>query len=378
MLIEISSSVIDQLNAEGQNEKVSIALDQLAYGRRNGRHELSGTLKDFRELANSSRLSPAARGVYKKMYGRLVQIGGLASKFNTRVRITSGAGASTFQEFNGKVIIEIPVETFSGKSLADRTVLLCENLSDIRLYGTLARFHLAENGLTQFYVSYEPQGGGGSTVSDAYNEIQNSEERFCLCITDSDLRGPGAAIGDTARRVGRIDDPAKPSSTFTYLRVRAIENLLSVAILKEIAKIDPETSKKIAVFVNISNSKHGEALRFANVKDGIILSKILKTAPDSAIRKFWMEIAGDYAILGCSITPECLHLAECKKEGECSCVIIPALGKGIVHKAMENVFDSFGMEMIKPLLDNITGPEWQRVGRMVAEWCFSSGPLVAT
>jgi hypothetical protein len=185
-------------------------------------------------------------------------------------------------------------------------------------------------------------------------------------------------VGDTASRVARVDDGDMPLTAFTHLSVRTIENLISVGILTEIAIADVETARKLPLLQAIAGSQHGTCLRYANIKNGMVLATVFRAPEESPLRQFWMALVGDRCSIGLAVSEACMKSAQCQRApGQaCSCVLVPGVGAGIIAKVSE-VISPLSSSEVTRLLDGAIAAEWLRVGRLVAEWCFASGPIAA-
>ena len=106
--------------------------------------------------------------------------------------------------------------------------------------------YLATQYLGSVILHCERRGGGGQTTAAEFATIQNSKNRLCLCITDSDKRYPGADLGDTAKAVQQVRDAGQHLCELLHLEVRAIENLLPLAAYKEVAATDPNWNHGVA------------------------------------------------------------------------------------------------------------------------------------
>lgn len=162
---------------------------------------------------------------------------------------------------------ELAIDFFKNTSAIQPPTLLCENLNDTRFYFALCREYFG----VDFINTKNGLGGGGSSTADALEKIVNDNDRFCLCIVDSDIKYPGCSDGGTYVAIQNKGLPESPVYEVYKLKVHEIENLIPIDfVYKHIKK--KQISKFSYKLKRIDQD--GDILRYYDVKKGIRLSTI--------------------------------------------------------------------------------------------------------
>ena len=187
---------------------------------------------------------------------------------------------------------EIAINFFKNTSAIQPPILLCENLDDTRFYSALCKEYFGD-----IYINTKNGlGGGGSTVADNLENIINNNDRFCLCVVDSDIKYDGAPEGGTYKAIQ--NKKLKPNSTYDIckLNVHEIENLIPIDKVIQFIK-----NKRVRQFAqrlkNIDNT--GDILFFYDIKDGISKKSIER---DCNYYKFANKIYQRLQKPSCNIT----------------------------------------------------------------------------
>lgn len=164
---------------------------------------------------------------------------------------------------------EIGIDFFRKTSAIQPPILLCEDLDDTEFYFALCKEYFGE----RYINTTNGQGGTGSSVADALEHIVNNNDRFCLCIVDSDIRYPGAPDGGTYEAVQ--NKMLDPNSTYKVhkLGVHEIENLIPFDSVCQ--HIKDRGIRRFAKRLKEIDS-NGDILRFYDIKDGISKRNIRK------------------------------------------------------------------------------------------------------
>lgn len=150
--------------------------------------------------------------------------------FNIIIKLIHNGNEYSYSTTEKKIEYRcIKYNKFLDSVTIQKTILLGENPSDAETYKIFSDYYQKQQKLN-YRSLYEARGGGGNTVVKEYEPIYNSEERFCLCILDSDKRTPTKTkYGNTAQPI--VDYHTKASkrnykSTYYILDVLELENLL--------------------------------------------------------------------------------------------------------------------------------------------------------
>lgn len=181
---------------------------------------------------------------------------------------------------------EISIFFFEKTISVQKAIILGENANDTSFYGYLAHIYYPD-----VRLSYDKAGGGGSTTSDTLVEIQKQNERFCLVITDSDLRYPNAPIGGTAESVGKVWNQKLTQIGVYTITVHEVENLLPVVFVKEKTKTNKEARNFLSKLCHCRNLNF--YWRYYDIKEGICISEIESSADYySFAEKLYSEVYG--------------------------------------------------------------------------------------
>ena len=162
---------------------------------------------------------------------------------------------------------ELAIDFFKNTSAIQPPILLCENLDDTKFYFSLCREYFGINNIN----AKNGQGAGGSSVADNLEHIVNNQDRFCLCIVDSDIKYPDCDDGGTYVAIKNKNLVPHPSYDVYQLKVHEIENLIPIDIISRSIKnkSDRDFSKRLK---DIDHD--GDILKYYDIKEGIKLSKI--------------------------------------------------------------------------------------------------------
>jgi hypothetical protein len=154
-----------------------------------------------------------------------------------------------------------------------KSIILGENGKDSDLYSFFAEYYRLKKNLDHLVIKYKPQTGGGSTIEKEYETIYRNKEEFCICLVDSDKRAPHKQIGDTARKVLKINVKMEKENFnmkchLLILNTLMAENLLPDTFYKTAYKADV-LKKKIISSLNILEKDDCNIKHYFNYKKGI-------------------------------------------------------------------------------------------------------------
>ena len=162
---------------------------------------------------------------------------------------------------------ELAIDFFRKTSTIQPPILLCENLDDTKFYFALCREYFGIN----FINTKNGQGAGGSSLADNLENIVNNQDRFCLCIVDSDIKYPNCDDGGTYVAILNKNLVPHPSFEVYKLNVHEIENLIPIDIISK--NTNDNNKRKFANRLKeIDND--GDILKYYDIKEGIKLASI--------------------------------------------------------------------------------------------------------
>jgi len=242
----------------------------------------------------------------------------------------------------------IKYNKFLDSVTIQKTILLGENPSDAEIYKVISDYYQKQQNLN-YSSLFEARGGGGNTVVKEYEPIYNDEERFCLCILDSDKRYKEQTnYGDTADKVKKFEEQVHKKNCkmrIEILEVLELENLLPLSFYKD------TYSNKIHIVNNIE--------------------KILKI--DSNFKKYFDFKKG----ISCKYD---IKKLSCK--GYLKDYLCPLIKKSKVTTTNEKLLDGFQgkktdilQDFIKQEFsyivekinnDSFVKPHWEKLGKLIA------------
>ena len=373
MLIDIDLKIYAQDDSHVLSEIHINSLINLSIAWREGKHIVTGSRETLDYIRNNAKLSPKQRGCFDHMYKDTTVHGALKSQLLRHIEAVAGLSLPELKHFGDKKTIRLPLEFFHDSETIQKTVLLTENVNDQLLYGIMLSVFMCSKNISGSYCSHEPIGGGGSTTQNPYKTYQNSMNRLCLCILDSDRKFPKGPIGNTARSVKDIDVDDKPHTELMILDSREIENLIPTKLLKEMPSQNHSFGESIVRLELIEESNSGWLRNFLDFKKGTKLGKILLLGHNTDEYKAWKDYFDTIDLN--TINKNCINSKSCMKNesnNNCECFISLPFCEGILGMSCEHL-DSMSPEKIMECLCKYTKPEWEKIGGLIFAWCFA-GP----
>lgn len=270
VVVEIAKDVTEYL--ESNKEKITeqsdiiVMLNEVARQCSEHYHVIVAEIDVLEYLKRCPILNECTRRVFSSLSRKAFEL----KAFSDRVtyKIVFYAGDIIRKEKNNSIIkIYIPI---LRKFLLKQAVLICENLSDARLYVDLTKEFLEERG-ENLYINVHLMHCGGSLMMDTVeNEISYGECEPIACIVDSDRKYKDDSIGSTAKdaqRVFRRKENNYPIDLY-ILDVRMKENLFPPRLLLLDGVIaNREMLERLEA--KIDCPKYENVFKFFNFKEGI-------------------------------------------------------------------------------------------------------------
>lgn len=367
MLFALHDSLLGELQKSAVDHQLIDLLEDLARHRQSGVHLITGSRSLLKTITNLSNLSRKSSDVYLFVLEELTQLRNVTTLLARRIEVTDEYATNVITNSDGSQTFQIPYRKLQKLSIFNKTILLSENLLDSKIYAHIADAYLAMNGLRGIKLDFEKRGGGGSTIADEYHEIQQNQERLCLCVVDSDKKTPNSTIGSTAKNVTAKDDSNILLCEVAIIEPRDIENLFPASVLREIVQ---EASKlsMIEVLETIDSCPTNPDARYhLDIKKGITLGEVLHAPAQEEFHKYWKTILARH---GFSKNCACSVSANCNSPGECTCIIAEGLG----DKIAEVFFDKFlNVSSSHKVIERVSTIEhlrsnWESIGRIIAAW----------
>lgn len=371
MLIFIHSSVVDDGDENTWDDDTVLALENLAIARREGKHSVIANRETLRTIAQCSHLSKFSRNIYHKLYNQSTQFSSYLSAVTKYIEIVNPCYEPEVLSDSGKQIIKVPPRFFNDSELVQKTILLGENLDDAFFYETIAKVYLRWKRINA-QIKCDRRGGGGSTISSEYINIQKLNERFCLCIVDSDKIAPNGDLGSTADRLRKSDDPDCKKTQIFILHCRESENLIPNSILSKLYAGKQEKLEALNIIKSISL----EVRCFLDIKEGTYLKKIM-AENTCEIKNFWSAKIPQIPHISERINNSCQTNWQCSSNsGKCQCQISLGLGDKTLSKTVEYLQDNTPNEIAR-IVDHSMRSDWEKIGEVVMDWCIAESPIRA-
>jgi hypothetical protein len=190
-------------------------------------------------------------------------------------------------------------------------LILDENLDDITVYAKITEIYQQNNQLNQINLQYLPQGGGGQEITTAFQTIFDSQDKFCLCISDSDKKSPHHNKGSVSTGLSKIMDSAESICYWLSLNVRAIENLFPISFYQDAFGLDVNKLDAIKFLQTINNSSFSDARKYLQMREGLTLFEIFESANKGQqnLHQYWFRVVVGISYLNkfrnCSSNSQC-------------------------------------------------------------------------
>lgn len=235
MIIIIKSDI----NIEVDTVKKARALDNILASFGECRHLVWMPRELTKSLLEFDLLSAYSKRVLHELYSFVAETKGIEQEFNFHITI----------DFNSPQLLQTSEECITiGYGLLcestslNKSILLTENLKDAELMEISARTYLSLSGkLSACKISVDQRGGGGNTTFDSFSQLERNN-LFFLCIIDSDLKHPKGPTGTTAKRFKDTQHGLKNRRYLRILECHEIENLIPLAVIKELRGAEYEGS----------------------------------------------------------------------------------------------------------------------------------------
>ena len=374
MLIRIDKSVVDLKDKDSLADEVILALEMLAAARREGKHAIIAERETLQALSQCKQLLKISRNIYLRLLNEFTKFRSLQSSVNTYVEVTNHCPEPNLVKISNKKILKVPPSFFNDSERIQKTILLCEHSNDALFYESVAKCYLRWNN-RNIYISCEYRGGGGSTLANEYKNIQNSRNRFCLCIADSDRIAPGSRLGSTANKVRSEDNNNCILTEVFILEVREIENLIPLEILSASWSGNKNREDALMICEKILESSAFEMKFYLDLKQDTYM-KDLVCSSDPTVKDFWTTKIRQVLDVSKGIDEWCLSNWKCSSSDDCKCKIPSGFGPNILGNTLEFMQSNSPHKLAK-LVDGLHRLTWQAIGQEVVDWCFAESPIRA-
>lgn len=358
------------------------ALSNLARSGREGRHIIVALREDCLFLSKLDSLSQRDRSYYRTIASRLSTIYPIKNRLTTQIYVKRNIAAS--KSTNGaNNILSLPLEHFSDSRTTESTRLVCENLDDCYVYtelygvwGNLNRLNIR--------CSFEPEHGGGNTISRLAERHINEGYRLALILTDSDRDFKEDKLGATANDVeNKIRKNAPILVSHTHLNVRELENLLPDEVYTEhIHQNYKDHRDAMEAIGELSIRSFKEARLYIDLKNGLKLHKLLRLADSEkpCCQATWEPIlreARGTSIYNKNVSQTCIKDSTCKmgNHADCTCYVV-GRGRDDTLEISRTILPRLGRQWCKNLCPELS-IEFDRIMEELLNWGCSLSRMSA-
>lgn len=255
----------------------------------------------------------------------------------------------------------VPFDLFSSP------ILLAENLSDAKAYVIFTRIALAAGvpNVPLVGLQAELRGGGGSAIAAEYAQILGQQDRFVLCVLDSDVRHPECPPNHWSQKITELNaTQPSPFAASEVIDVYSIENLLPLTGLPEleIYQSDKNAAFALKAQMPILEGHAKKAYwRYIRLKEGVHCSDL---RDPSALGKYWATFKhefANYSSKSCSkALLSCSH----------TCTRSPIFRKETLQQFVDRYEDASAGEL-KSLHDGLPAyvvGHFDNIARLIASW----------
>jgi hypothetical protein len=318
------------------------------------------TLAAYHQVEEIQELSETSKVALKSISREFIQNGRqLRQDISGYVQIVEPSQAKiTITTQNQQTIVNIPIWYFEDSEASQKTILLCENQNDAKLFIHLVKAYITTLKAFKkvpFKIQATPRGGGGNTIKPEL-DAQCQSRIFCLCIVDNDCSAPGIAFGGTAKRLGlsqqkwqewQNSSVQQPESSITIqkdsalaktfaLKEREVENLIPTELIE---KSLPKSTEK-ETFEKIDSLKKWEKRcpkawrKFIDLKNGLRGYDVLHWT-DKEAQKCWLDFMQGIGKESLKLKNDCQDGNECNDKKRCQCILWVGLGENILSQVVE-------------------------------------------
>lgn len=378
MLYVIDDNIASHFSAGKANQRDIASLEMLAMGIAEGRHRLHGRRVTLQTLINGDWFSARAKGVFLQARNQVSQTGILPNQLRVygRLVVSPGMDSPKHHAIGERREIRIPLDWFDESSKVQETILLGENLSDVKALLIIANVAITRMDLKYLPFRFDGRGGGGSTTGASIAQIAEQQQQ-CLCLVDSDRACPTGQIGDTARSVQQFKDPEMyPRIGIVETAGRDLENSLPLSFYRNQYSGQNQFAPLTNLLVGLANAGHHELILYLDIENGLTLRRHFQRPADSPERAYWET---RIPILCNFLQPPnpafpCQLTKVCANPNACMCIVCPG-NRSDVLAMFSKVYETTNPFTLSALLSTQEWEEWCRLGIEVASWCCAEKKL---
>ncbi|KKJ29645.1 hypothetical protein T652_24880 [Klebsiella pneumoniae MRSN 3562] len=361
MLIEIINTQDVDLN----NANIHSSLCNLFCSFREGKHliltdvDFLHKVSDFKELGSLT--CNTAQNLIQKTR-EFKQLKNLVSYY-CKVDMKNSSSSYTQDKDEGN-FFTVGYSFFNDSSKIQYTKLLCEDISDYKLYKSISKFYQLINRMGGININFEVLNGGGANTK--YNFDKILEERFlCLCLLDSDKKHPKSGYGSTASKFNDESDSA--ICKHYTIESHEVEALIPTEIVDQCIinkTIEGKYLNALEQIKALTNHSPTTKLYFDH-KEGFTIRKVIEI-DEKYKDNYWKDAivnAPNFKRKGCLEKLQC----DCTPP----CMALDGFGTGLLE-ACSTVIERMSHIKLNESLSPILINEWNKIGLKLLSWGCSS------
>ncbi len=364
MLIIIHNSIKERLRSGIDIDDILTAIDQIGISIQKGNHAIFANRATFEEIINHNDIGSRTKTWFRSALSRAPQMLGMVDNISIKAELTLESEKIEVTRTHGKFKLSIPPKEFSEKNLFNSTNLILENISDSDIYTAISQWFSKSKLSANIKTNFSVIDGHGGGTSGVYQEHQNNEDCFTLCITDSDKKFPTDTLGQTALDTTSIDDQGMPLSSHHCLAIHELENLVPLSILIDIANETKSgaSNKIVTALESIKNLDTPSPILYWDYKKGIRCKPI---SENEGAKVYWSEITKDlesFSKTPCTSTP---CPSGCDKD------LLPQWNQ---KQAVKDKINTKRMSLKTPTDDYLIDI-WTEIGKSLIGWGICTEPV---
>lgn len=282
-----------------------------------GHHFIFAGRALLKKLSECAALSMTTRGLCHEILAHYTFLGSIAKKLKYRIEISLTLDVV---EKRGDTEWAIPARQIAEHGIRP-SILLSENSSDAEVYTHAARHFRLAQGMNDVEINIEPRNGNGAGTPEELRRISRRAPEWCLCVTDSDKECPDGALGATARACGRLIQE-EPRAIVWHIATggRELENVIPSRLFGTVhADLHPD---QWTTYQQRETEIGFDALRYADLKLGTSLCRLLRLDANTPVRQFWVR-----KVDGLRSFVDCIRAQRCDAPRENACMLVDGFGE---------------------------------------------------
>lgn len=362
MLIEVGDDIIDQ--AKNDDPVAIEILEQLADAYRRNKHLIYLSYEQLCSVSQIGNLDLFYKSIYGRLHNKIASFIGPLKR-----AITFNAIVSYNDPINPNKLWINPA-IHNTMELYTETHLLVENLLDVDFYCYVVEYYQSNNAIESCSICYYALHGGGNTIKDVYKREIELKQHFCFAIVDSDKKYPDGEYGQTSKELQSIHDTEKPFNCRYYRmeNVSEIENLIPISIVElygnnshnSIFKPEHNLPSNFFSYFDMKKDFVG-----CNMKSENMYKYYLRLLDFDNILKIKLEEC-ESCLSNKNYSVDKNTKAICSNYK----IIIAGFGSNLLFNVLNDENCKAGLDAVRECdLTNDQREEWNKIGRIIFEWC---------